>query len=392
MLDFVTREMLKMNHDVSKIQRKDEKSLLDEIKIRKNAEPEFLSDLTSLPTCLLQWFEEINNDLITVWDKYGNIKFLSKSVVKVLGYQPADLANQEWRKYVSAEDIDYIYKHFDTNSLHNQSFTINILNKEGKNLITKCVIKKIKDDTMKDPYFIAVINDITAKKISEEMMIRSEKMNVAGQLAAGIAHEIRNPLTSLKGFLQLLQAGVNHKEEYYKIMVDEIEKMEKITSELLFISKPLSGHIKAEYTQEMIDDVLALLHSQAKMKHIQLERKSKGKIFIECDKSQIKQVLINIVKNAIESMNEPGIISIHVYMQNEKAVIDIMDEGPGIPEEIIHKLGEPFFTTKKNGTGLGLMITKQILERHGATLEILKNKEKGSTFKLVFPLSEKNMH
>lgn len=216
-------------------------------------------------------------------------------------------------------------------------------------------------------------------------MIRSEKMSVAGQLAAGIAHEIRNPLTSLKGFLQLLQAGVSREDAYHNIMVDEIEKMENITSELLFISKPMTDHKEMVKLPEMVEDVVTLLQPEAKLKNIEIKMKQISSQNVNCDRSQIKQVFINILKNAIEAMDAPGCIKISSQLQKQGMAIDISDEGPGIPEEIIHKLGEPFFTTKQNGTGLGLMITRQILERHEGKLEILQNEETGSTFKVILP-------
>ncbi len=143
------------------------------------------------------------------------------------------------------------------------------------------------------------------------------KMSVAGQLAAGIAHEIRNPLTSLKGFLQLLQAGVNRKEEYYQIMVDEIEKMEAITSELLFISKPMTDNKDWENLPELIDDVITLLHPQAKLKNITIVQEGEDRLRLNCDRSQIKQVFINILKNAIEAMDNPGHIKVFIVCRSK---------------------------------------------------------------------------
>src|SRR5699024_11374852 len=115
----------------------------------------------------------------------------------------------------------------------------------------------------KQIYFFSTIKDITDKKEVEEMMVRSEKMSIAGQLAAGVAHEIRNPLTAIKGFLQLLQAGINRNDEYYKIMIDEIEKIEKITSEMLSISKPNTENRQIEPLINMIKEVTFLLEPEA---------------------------------------------------------------------------------------------------------------------------------
>ncbi|WP_246202536.1 ATP-binding protein [Virgibacillus doumboii] len=348
--------------------------------------PNFFNDISDLPPSILKWIDENMNGFITVWDRDGSIVYISESIEQLLGYKKTDMLGTQWYEKISADDIKYIKKHFDNNKSSTQFFNINIQNVYGRNIWTENLVTQLSDETG-NVYYIAVTKDITDKKEAEEMMIRSEKMSVAGQLAAGVAHEIRNPLTSLKGFLQLLQAGVNRKEEYYKIMIDEIEKMESITSELLFISKPLTDNKEIEKVQEMIDDVVTLLKSQAKMKNIDLLWENTGNLTVYCDRSQIKQVLINIVKNAIEAMDKPGTIKIFVSTDGKQILTDVIDQGPGIPEEVIHKLGEPFFTTKESGTGLGLMITKQILEQHEGKLEILQNEneDKGSTFRIILP-------
>ncbi|MBP1949226.1 ATP-binding protein [Virgibacillus litoralis] len=344
----------------------------------------FFNNIAALPPSILKWIDKNTNGFIAIWDKNGRIIYISKSVERLLGYKVTDLLGTQWYEKVSHEDVTYIKNHFDTNQDSSQLFNIMIQNIYGKNIWTENLVSQIKDSN-DNIYYAAAVKDITDKKEAEEMMIRSEKMSVAGQLAAGIAHEVRNPLTSLKGFLQLLQAGVNRKEEYYKIMIDEIEKMETITSELLFISKPLTDNKQIEKVQEMVVDVITLLQPQAKLKNIEILFEQTGSQTVYCDRSQIKQVLINIVKNAIEAMEEPGNIQLNVLTSEDNILLDVIDGGPGIPEEIIHKLREPFFTTKQSGTGLGLMITTQILERHDGKLEILQNENKGSTFRIILP-------
>ncbi|UJL48244.1 PAS domain S-box protein [Virgibacillus sp. NKC19-16] len=336
---------------------------------------------------MLSWIEHNKNEIITVWDQYGKVLYISKSIERLLGYNSTDLEDLVWHEKISPEDVTYIIRNFNQHIVTPQTFTINILNKQGKYIWSECTIAKMPDEENDRICYIATVKDITDKKEAEEMMIRSEKMSIAGQLAAGIAHEIRNPLTSLKGFLQLMQAGVKGNEQYYKIMLDEIEKMESITSELLFISKPLTETMKSESMDEMINDVIVLLRAQANVKNINIEYEDTYKGFIHCDRSQIKQVLINLVKNAIESMDYSGTIRLATTYTQTQVILSISDEGSGIPDEIIHKLGEPFFTTKENGTGLGLMISKQILKHHDATLGIEQNRHKGSTFRISFSIA-----
>lgn len=341
--------------------------------------------LAKLPENLLNWVEKNGSDLVTICDRNGIILHVSNSIERILGYKAEEVESTSSLEYIYPNDLGILKEKFVFDSNKVQKFNLGLRNVYGKYVWVECLISRIQEETDIDQY-VSVTKDITDKKEAEEMMIRSEKMSVAGQLAAGVAHEIRNPLTSLKGFLQLLHAGMDRKEEYYKIMVDEIEKIETITSELLFVSKPMTEDKKWECLSQMLNDVVTLLYSQAKLFNVEIQVAVKEDVEICCDRSQIKQVFINLIKNAVEEMKDGGTIKVESNQNIHEHFIDIVDEGPGIPENIIHKLKEPFFTTKKEGTGLGLMISSQILERHNGRLDILQNHTKGSTFRVVLPV------
>lgn len=348
-------------------------------------DPHNYTELPQLPPFFLNWIDRNSNNIIGIWDKQEKLLFVTKSVISILGYQPSELLGDSWKQLISKEDMGELYR--DTgNGFGNKNAHITISNYDEMSIQFEYTLETIIDERNDTTYFIGVFKNIPNQKKTEEMIVKSEKMSVAGQLAAGIAHEIRNPLTSLKGFLQLLQAGVSQKEVYYQVMVEEIEKIEMITSELLFISKPLTDEKKKESVSSMIKDVVVLLGSQARLKNIRIEWSVCEEYYIYCNRSQIKQVLINIIKNAIEAMEKTGIIKIIVRLtKNNRIEIDIIDEGPGIPEKDIDKIGEPFFTTKLSGTGLGLMITKQILEKQHGRIRVAKSNESGSTFRITLP-------
>lgn len=345
--------------------------------------PPIIKNIAELPPSIVNWIEENNNGIFVLLGKEGRILYISKSLERITGYKVADFIGRPWYEKISTEDIAYINssKQF---SDYKTNLTFSVLNSVGKTMRMECSIQEVENSDTTSYQKIAYLKDITYKRETEEIMVRSEKMSIAGQLAAGIAHEIRNPLTSLKGFLQLMQAGVIQ-EKYFDIMIEEIDKIEAITSELLFISKPLTDTKKLEKIENMIEDVVILLQPQASIKDIEIvmERPVKGMLY--CDRSQMKQVLINLVKNAIESMEGNGKIVLSSNENEDNVEITICDEGAGIPKEILHKLGEPFFTTKTSGTGLGLLISKQILEAHDGRLAIMPNEPKGSIFKLIFP-------
>ncbi|GAE91510.1 sporulation kinase A [Gracilibacillus boraciitolerans JCM 21714] len=301
--------------------------------------------LSELPKAVINKIEMHGFDLICISDASGKIDFISDSVKKMLGFTKQQLTGKSVFRYIRRDDQKYIRNYFAVNSEEEQKIYIHIRNHIGRYIIFETIVQFIYWNGNKK--ILALSKDISDKKQAEEMLIRSEKMSIAGQLAAGIAHEIRNPLTSLKGFVQLLQGGIESKEEYYNIMIDEINKINTITSELLFISKPMTDDKNNEQIHELLQDVITLLRTQANLYDIDLILEVIEEITIPCDRSQIKQVFINLIKNAIEEMTEGGKIHVKVNCINEECVIAIKDEGSGIPKHLIHKLKEPFFTTKK---------------------------------------------
>ncbi|CAG5086346.1 Sporulation kinase A [Thermobacillus xylanilyticus] len=223
-----------------------------------------------------------------------------------------------------------------------------------------------------------------------EHMLQSEKLAAAGQLAAGIAHEIRNPLTSLKGFLQLLKSGSSSaakRDAYLTIMLEELGRIEQILGELLVLSRPSSVQYAKTRIAQLIRHVVLLLQPQAVMRGVEIAvRPISETAYIYCDENQIKQVLINIVKNGIEAMENGGTLSIEAAADQETAAIRIADQGIGIPPDKLDRLGSPFFTTKENGTGLGLTVCYRIIRNHGGRIEVESRQGEGTTFTLYLPV------
>ena len=223
-----------------------------------------------------------------------------------------------------------------------------------------------------------------------ENLLQNEKLAAAGQLAAGIAHEIRNPLTSLKGFLQLLKSGSSSaakREAYLTIMLEELGRIEQILGELLVLSRPRAAQFAKTGIAQMIRHVVLLLQPQAVMRGVEIRvLPIPEEAYIYCDENQIKQVLINIVKNGIEAMEHGGILTIGAAAERDIAEIRIADQGTGIPPDKLERLGSPFFTTKENGTGLGLTVCYRIVRNHGGRIEVDSRPGEGTTFILYLPV------
>ncbi|CAH2716161.1 Adaptive-response sensory-kinase SasA [Neobacillus rhizosphaerae] len=236
--------------------------------------------------------------------------------------------------------------------------------------------------------FYSYINSITS--VHEELH-QKEKLAVIGQMAAAIGHEIRNPLSSLKGFTQLQQERHPNGNNFYPIMIQEIDRINSIVNDLMYLGKPRDIKFEKASIEEIIAYTLSITQQQVDREGVTVETIIAGPLPpIDCEEKQLKQVFINLIKNAIEAMPNGGQIKIKVKVSAEgKLSISIEDEGYGISEENIANLVEPFFTTKKDGTGLGLMVTSQIIKDHNGELKIDSNIGKGTKVHVTLPLTQK---
>lgn len=238
----------------------------------------------------------------------------------------------------------------------------------------------------RQPLVQLVIRDLTDRKKTEEMIRRSDKLSIAGELAAGVAHEIRNPLTSLKGFMQLLKAK---KTEYVDIMLVEIDRISYIVNEFIGMAKPQARNYVECDVQSLMNEVIVFMHPQSLLYNAQIRLQADPPCLpVRCEPNQIKQVFINILKNAIESMPGGGTVEIGIQMLEDRrgVVTRIVDQGGGIPPDRLAKIGEPFFSLKESGTGLGLMVCYRIIEAHKGRIDIRSVVNEGTTIEIELPV------
>lgn len=233
-----------------------------------------------------------------------------------------------------------------------------------------------------------IIRDIEERKQTQKLLVEAEKLKIAGQFAAGIAHEVRNPLTAIKGFLQLMEDTIKDNKFYFEIVGSEINRIEMILSELLTLAKPQDLKFKKVNLKVMIEQVKTLIDTQAIMNNIKIITIFQSDTFkVTCDENQLKQVFINLIKNSIEAMLNGGTITIEVKKHCvDKLKLLFIDTGEGIPQHILKRIGEPFLTTKEKGTGLGLMISKQIVENHNGRIHFSSNNN-GTIIEIVLPIT-----
>lgn len=242
---------------------------------------------------------------------------------------------------------------------------------------------------------MATTFDITKEKQNEEKMKKAEKFAVVGQLAAGIAHEIRNPLTSLKGFTQILQEKVIDKDQkdYIEIMVGELNRIQRIVNEFMMLSNPNETFTMTKANiNTLIMNVIKFLRPEAYLNNIEITTDFKAEISAECDVNQIKQVLFNLLQNAIEasSTKKSKIIITLLDLDTNHYEIMIKDFGKGIPLVRQKHLFEPFYTTKEKGTGLGLMVCKQIVNFHNGEIIIESQENVGTVVRIHLPKRQKS--
>lgn len=232
-----------------------------------------------------------------------------------------------------------------------------------------------------------------AQKESQSLLddINSQKKELIGQLAANTAHEIKNPLTSIKGFVDLLemQYDPKHKNKYFNIVKTELERINLIVGQFLLLGKPTKLDIEIVDLRDVVRETILFLDYDLNINNIRtIVTYTDHQTLVHISVDQFKQIIINIVQNAKDAIqnDKQGIIEIKVSHNEKKAILTVRDNGIGMTEDILKQLFNPFFTTKNNGTGLGLPVTKSIVEANGGEIEVISKEGVGSTFIISLPL------
>ncbi|MBE3563853.1 MAG: PAS domain-containing protein [Hydrogenibacillus schlegelii] len=226
----------------------------------------------------------------------------------------------------------------------------------------------------------------------DDKILRADRLATIGQMAAGTAHEIRNPLTSLRGFLQLLETslaehGLEKEREYVHLMLKEILRINALVDQFLLLGKPQAVRYRKLRLPAVVAEIVPVLAGEAMLHDIVLENHVQEPLPpIIGDPELIKQVLLNIVKNAIEAVERRGTITLTADVDPEMRTVhlNVHDTGPGIPPYLVDRIFDPFFTTKKDGTGLGLAVCQRIIQDLGGQIRVI-SKGFGTTMQIVLP-------
>jgi PAS domain S-box-containing protein len=271
-----------------------------------------------------------------------------------------------------------------------EEMEVELIGKEGKNLL--CIMNTIfiPSGNEQDDFFLGVIHDITKRKKAEQNLLRAEKLSMTGKIARTIAHEVRNPLTNLQLALDQLREDIPDNLEDSDLFLDIIERnanrIGTLITNLLNSSKPKELKRDSQPINPVILDALKMVKDRIKLKDISTTTTLDPSLpDLEIDAEQLKIALLNLLVNAVEAMKESeGILEVTSTLEDDQVIVQIRDNGVGIPEDQIPLLFEPFYSRKKDGTGLGMLTVQNILQGHNAVIEVKSQINDGTLFTIRF--------
>jgi two-component system nitrogen regulation sensor histidine kinase GlnL len=337
-------------------------------------------------------------DAVIVIDNEGQVSFVNQAA-EILTDSPAARVLKQPHSYLFGNSpwiLDVVTKSQppQTGSTRGEG---DFISPRGRRLPVSLVASPLLDRYGKCLGSILLLRDLTFRKEMEEDLKRSDRLSLLGTLAAGLAHEIKNPLGGIKGAAQLLSREMEGKAsllEFTDIMIREVDRVNQLIEQLLDLSHPSELFIESLNIHELLDHVLFLESPTMLDKQVVVRNFDPSLPHIQGDKAKLIQVFLNVIKNALQAIKNNGRVVITTRMETDFHLrgqgnnrgkfirVDIQDDGPGIQTENLPHIFSPFFTTKNGGTGLGLVICHRIIEEHGGLIRVESQEGEGATFKV----------
>lgn len=333
--------------------------------------------------------ENVNEAFWIGSSSFQDYDYISPSFEKIFGISITDLMKNPsiWLQYIHEDDQKKVIESYKRMRMDKVAveFRFKVPLGELKWIRTKGYPLHRMGKTI----VVGVHEDITEHKDKEVLEAKSEQYETVVRVAAGIAHEIRNPLTSIKGFLQLMLSNEKGENQYSGIIFSELARIETIVNEFMLLAKPESEKALVDTNVvEIVQYAVSLFRHQIKQQNVQVEKVIDSDIpNINSDPKRLNQVFINLVKNSLEAMEDGGELLVSAYYDKDEQslVFKVQDSGKGIEKEQLERIGEPFFTTKEKGTGLGIMVTTKFVESLGGSLHYDSEVGKGTTATVTLP-------
>ncbi|GLI35160.1 two-component system sensor histidine kinase NtrB [Desulforhabdus amnigena] len=340
--------------------------------------------------------ESVTDAVITI-DEDHKVLLCNKAAEKMFGYKCSEIVGQDVSPLIpnphQAIHREYVERYIETGTPRvigkfRECFG---LHKEGRSFPVE--ISYSVSRTEGRLYFTAVIRDISRRKEMERELRFMEKLAAIGKTVAQVVHEIRKPLMLMGGFARQVQncEGLREDEKNKQklgIVIEEVRRLEALLNGVRLLTRPPAASQKHSLSvNQVLKETFELLEPMLQDRQVELNTElSPYPLMIQGDADQLKQVILNILQNAVDAMQGVGTISVSTRMAFTMVQIIIKDNGPGIREELQEKIFDPFFTTKTDGTGLGLAISRNIIQDHGGTITLVSAPSKGATFIIELPL------
>ncbi|MBZ0170389.1 Multi-sensor signal transduction histidine kinase [Candidatus Methylomirabilis lanthanidiphila] len=369
--------------------------------VRRQCE-ELSASIESLRAYYEDLLGSLQDGIITV-EPDGRIRSINQAAEELMGLSAQMFHGRPFEQVFPNDRSlrELVRKTMESGRTH-ADFDARLTRQDGSHVVISAVSSLISDGTGQARGIVLAIRDQTGIRELEERLQRSDRLAALGTVAAGVAHEIRNPLAGLRGAAQLLEGEPDFPpalSEYTSVIVKEVDRLGAIVERLLSFATPRGPVLRSCNLHEILDSLLFLERVPLDAAHIAVQRQYDPQLpDILADPSEVRQLFLNLIRNAAEAMSDGGDLTVRTrYERSAKrcggrsvAVAEILDQGSGFDPEIERHLFTPFFTTKEGGTGLGLAICLRIVEDHGGAMEATSSPGRGSTFRVWLPLAKQS--
>lgn len=342
--------------------------------------------------------QSVDTGIMTI-DLQGRIKSFNKAAEAISGFDFYELENRNVVEiFPGFTHMKEMINREDKRSSVKNRYNMEFVNKENQALILGYSVSTLKDNKGKRIGDIVIFQDLTSITKMEEALEKSRKLAIIGEMAAGLAHEMRNPLASISGSIQILSKDLKlgeTDERLMRIILRGKDQLESIIKDFLLLARPALGNRETIFIKEIIEDVIESIHFVPDWNDgIKVSLLLSDNLSIYANKTEIREVMWNLILNAVQAMPEGGHLSLETKKKlsddntNEYLEILVSDNGCGIDEAYLNKIFEPFFTTKERGTGLGLAIVNKIVEGYTGTIVIESKIERGTTCIVSLPFNK----
>ncbi|KUG05178.1 signal transduction histidine kinase, nitrogen specific, ntrb [hydrocarbon metagenome] len=319
----------------------------------------------------------------------GDYEYITPSCYSMLGYETEEMLGRSFYEFIHPQDLENVREHFISafRAKTFSKFDYRYRCKDDSYLYMETVVNVIYDCKGRIYGAVLVSRDISDRKRMEGELSRLDRLKTVGEMAAGLGHEIRNPMTTVRGFLQMLGGNLEFKDykEVFDLMIEELDDANSIITEFLSLAKDKPLYSEKENLNDILMAIYPLISADAIKSDKQVKMDLKTIPDLMLDSKEIRQLIFNMTRNGLESMAAGEVLTIRTYQDDNTVVLQIQDQGCGIQEEILDNLGTPFYTTKDMGIGLGLPICFNIASRHNASIDVDTSSE-GTTFWVKFKL------